>query len=110
MYDYKGQLDEAINEYNKAIEINPRLAIAYINRGRTYVQGKGQYDQAISDCSKALEIDPIYALAYSNRAIGYYFKKEYDKAWDDVNKAQALGFQVPQGFIEELRKASGRQK
>ena len=28
----------------------------------------------------------------------------------DINKAQALGYQIPAAFLDELRKASGRQK
>ena len=108
-YYYKGQYDQAISDYNKAIEINPMLAIAYYNRGNAYNM-KGQYDQAIFDYSKAIEINPKFAIAYNNRAISYYYKKAYSWAWDDVYKAQILGYQVHPEVIKELRKASGRQK
>ena len=47
-YGIKGQYSEAITDYKKAIEINPRYAETYINRGFAYAKGKGQYDQAIS--------------------------------------------------------------
>jgi tetratricopeptide (TPR) repeat protein len=47
-YAKKGQYDEAISDYNKALEINPRYAEAYCGRGLAY-DNKGQYDQAISD-------------------------------------------------------------
>ncbi len=50
-----------------------------------------------------------YAAAYYNKAKAYYSKREYDKSWEDVNKAQALGYQIPADFLDELRKASGRQ-
>ena len=70
---------------------------------------KGQYDQAILDFNKALEINPGYADAYYNRGIVYYSKKEYAKSWDDIKKAQGLGGQVPPEFLEDLRKALGRQ-
>ena len=65
-YYSKGQVDQAIADYNKALEINPRYAKAYINRGYVYYN-KGQYDQAIADYNKALEINPRYAKAYINR-------------------------------------------
>ena len=71
--------------------------------------GKSQYDQAISDYTKALEINPRDAGVYINRGYTYYLKKEYDKSWEDVNKAQNLGYQIPPKFFEDLRKASGRQ-
>jgi len=83
--------------------------MAYNNRGVAYL-GTGQCIKAISDFNKALEINPRYALAYGNRGVAYFFKKEYEKAWDDVHKAQDLGLQTDPGFLEVLRKASGREK
>ena len=56
-YHEKGQYDQAIFEYNRAIEKNPRNTYAYSSRGIAYGD-KGQYDQAISDFTKALEIEP----------------------------------------------------
>jgi tetratricopeptide (TPR) repeat protein len=108
-YWSKGQYDQAILDYNKALEINPRYADAYNNRGVAYAD-TGQYDQAILDYNKALEINPGYAYAYKNRAVSYYFKREYYEALKDVNKAQALGLKIPPEFLSDLRKASGRQE
>ena len=85
-YEEKGQYDQAILEYNKALEINPRYAAAYVNRGNAY-SAKGQYDQAISEFNKALEINPRYAEAYNNRGIGYEEKGQYGQAILDYNKA-----------------------
>jgi len=63
----KGQYDEAISDFKKAIEINPRYNKAYNNRGIVY-RLKGQYDQAVSDFNKAIEINPLDAEAYNNLA------------------------------------------
>lgn len=103
------RFDEAISCFDKALEINLRYADAYNNRGAAYAE-KGEYDHAILDYNKALEINPRDAEAYYNRAICYYYKREYDKAWKDVRKAQGLGYQVHPGFLNALRKASGRQR
>jgi tetratricopeptide (TPR) repeat protein len=108
-YLNKGQYDDAISDYNKILKIESRYAVAYYNRGVAY-NAKDQYDQAISDFGKALEIMPGFGAAYGNRARAYYLKKNYDKSWDDVKKAQELGYQVPPEFIDDLRKASGRQE
>ena len=105
----KGDFDQAVSDYNKAIEINPRYAMAYNNRGNTF-QTNGQYDKAISDFTKAIEINPGFDGAYNNRGVAYYCKGEYDKAWEDVYKAQSLGYQVHPGFLKALREASGRQR
>ena len=48
----------AIPDFNKAIEINPKFAEAYTNRGTAY-DVRGEYDKAISDYSEAIEIDPL---------------------------------------------------
>jgi len=66
-YGEKGQYDQAISDFNKAIEINPRYDKAYNNRGIVH-RLKGQYGQAISDFNKAIEINPMDAQAYNNLA------------------------------------------
>jgi len=104
----KGEHDQAILCFDKAIKIKPRFAEAYCNRGIAYAQ-KGEYDRAISDYNKAIEINPMYAMSYNNRGLAYYFKQEYDKAWEDVHKAQSLGYQVRPEVLKNLREASGRE-
>jgi tetratricopeptide (TPR) repeat protein len=89
-YDDKGQYDQAISDYSKAIEINSGIAEAYINRGNAYSK-KSQYDKAISDYSKAIEINPKYADAYINRGIAHNSLGNYNSACDDWLKACKLG-------------------
>ncbi len=60
--DYYG----SISDYNKAIELNPKYALAYFNRGYSKNELK-DYDGAIADYNKAIELDPNYATAYNNR-------------------------------------------
>jgi len=48
--------------------------------------------------------------AYYNRGAAYYYKREYDQAWEDVHKAQSLGLQIRPDFLKALREASGRQE
>jgi tetratricopeptide (TPR) repeat protein len=69
-YDDKGQFDKAIANYNKAIELDPKHAMAYYNRGNSYYD-KREYDKAISDYTKATEINPRYAEAYNNCGNAY---------------------------------------
>jgi len=97
-----------ISDCTKALELNSTLSEAYNNRGAAYAR-KGQYDQAISDFNKVLELNPNSAETYYNRAAAYYFKREYEKSWEDVEKAQSLGIGISPEFLDELRKASGRQ-
>jgi tetratricopeptide (TPR) repeat protein len=104
----KGYYDRAIREFTRALEINPGFAKAYAVRGVIYA-AQGRFDEAIADSDKALEINSGLALAYETRAIGYYANKRFYRAWDDVHKAQSLGYKVDARFLRNLRKASGRQ-
>ena len=66
-----GNYKQAIEDYNRAIEIKPDYADAYYNRGIAY-NGLGNYRQAIEDYNRAIEIKPGYAKAYINRGNAYY--------------------------------------
>lgn len=86
----KGQYDSAIEDYNKAIQLDPNLAQAYGNRGLAHGR-KGEYDRSIEDCSKAIALNPDDpSAAYINRSLAYSCKGEYDRAIEDCNKAIAL--------------------
>ena len=62
-YFEKGDYDQAISEYSKAIELDPKLAVAYYNRGNAYYK-KGEYDYAWTDINKAkslgCEVEPEF--------------------------------------------------
>jgi serine/threonine protein kinase len=82
----KKDYDGAIQNYSKAIELNPRYAEAYSDRGNSYYM-KDDYDQAFTDYNKAIELNPQLAHAYLNRGDIYYGEKEYDQALLDYNRA-----------------------
>jgi len=48
--------------------------------------------------------------AHYNRAAAYYHKRQYDKAWEDVHKAQSMEYQIPPDFLKALRESSGREE
>jgi hypothetical protein len=81
--------EEAIDAFSKAIEINPRNAAAYYNRGITWSK-KGDYDLSIDDYNKALEINPRHGRAYNNRGRVWYIKGDYDRACSDLRVACEL--------------------
>ena len=59
----QGQLDQAIENYRKAIQVDPEYAYAYNNLGLA-LDDQGQLDQAIENFQKAIQIDPEDASAY----------------------------------------------
>ena len=74
----KGNYDQAISDFNKAIDLNPRDADVYNHRGNAYSL-KRQFEQAISDYTRAIELNPRFADAYNNRGTAYKNKSQYDK-------------------------------
>ena len=61
-----GNYQGAIDDWSKAIEINPQNAIAYNNRGSAK-DDLGDHQGAITDYTKAIGIDPRDADFYYNR-------------------------------------------
>jgi tetratricopeptide (TPR) repeat protein len=92
-----GQYEQAIAEFDKAIELDPNYTAAYANRGNVYSQ-IGQHDKAIADCNKAIELDPDDAEVYGNRAAVYSHMGEHDKAIADYNKAIELDPNYAQAY------------
>jgi tetratricopeptide (TPR) repeat protein len=84
-----GNLDQAITDYNKALELNPNLASAYNNLGAIFVQ-KDQFDRAMTAYNKAIELDPKQAQFYNNRGGAYRELNHYDEAIADFNRALEL--------------------
>lgn len=81
-----GNINGALNEYLKAIQIDPLYAKAYNNLGYIY-RIKGKNDLAIEHYSKALEINPKDDTAHTNLASVYDCMGYFDKAIEEFHKA-----------------------
>jgi tetratricopeptide (TPR) repeat protein len=80
-----GDLDAAVVDYNRAIELNPKIKIeplyAEVYTGRGMVRYyEENYEGSIADSAKAIEIDPLSSRAYYNRGLARYDKKDLDGA------------------------------
>jgi Flp pilus assembly protein TadD len=60
----------AMDNFTRAIAIDPRLFAAYNSRGAAY-KFKNQVDKAIDDWKKTIEINPNFIDAYFNIGISY---------------------------------------
>jgi len=83
------ELEDAISDFSKAIEINSDpndLTIFYNNRGLAY-EKNGDYELAAQDYSKCIELDPYDVSGYYNRGNVYLKLAEYEKAIADYDKA-----------------------
>jgi tetratricopeptide (TPR) repeat protein len=75
----KGSLDEAITQYQQALQIKPDFAAAHNGLGDAFFL-KGSVDEAIAQFQKALEIQPNYADAHYNLGIALRQKGGLDEA------------------------------
>ncbi len=59
------RLQEAVDCYRTAIDLDPDYAIAHNNLG-SVLQDLGKWEEAVASCRKAIAINPDYAEAYNN--------------------------------------------
>jgi protein O-GlcNAc transferase len=74
----KGQLDDAITYYQKALQLNPNHAVAFYNLASAYHK-KGQLEKAIIYYQKALQLDQN-VFAYNNLGTILQEKGELNEA------------------------------
>ena len=90
-------MDTAIQDYTKAINLNPKLVETYNNRGNAYYR-KGELDTAIQDYTKAIELNPEYARAYYNRGAAWLHLREWEKAKVDLSTGKDMGNDIVAAF------------
>ena len=83
------QIDEALKDYSRAIELNPNNAAVYTNRGIAYGE-KGEPDLAIKDFNTSIQFNPDHAETYYCRGVAYDMKSDVDHAFKDYTKAIQL--------------------
>ena len=81
----KGDVQGAIAELDRAIEVDPGNAVAYANRGAAKILA-GNPQGAIADLDKAIEINPGDAAAYGERGNAKARKGDLDGAIEDFTK------------------------
>ena len=75
----RGQLEEAIAHYGKALEIEPDFAETQYNLGAA-LAGRGQIDEAIAHYQRALQIKPDHVLAHNNLGAALAGRGQIDEA------------------------------
>ena len=65
-----GHYDQALADYDRAIELDAANTWAFLGRGDTY-QAMGRYDQALADYDRAIELDATFSGAIANRGATY---------------------------------------
>lgn len=82
----QGKQQQAGEDFQAALELNPRNWRALHNRGVSFAQG-GQLAEAFDDFNLVTQLSPNYAKAYANRATLYVQAKDLQAAIKDYEQA-----------------------
>jgi tetratricopeptide (TPR) repeat protein len=89
------QTKEAIDDFNKSIQLSPENAAVYNNRGNALMD-LGHPDEAVKDFDRAIALSPNYGAAYNNRGNARVGLGQYGLAFQDFRKAVEL---MPQSAV-----------
>lgn len=109
------QYNEAMLDYTKAIQLNPKMTDAYYNRAYINLTRKDienpDLEKIVQDLEKALEFDPnfvdaLYAMACAQKKLGDYHKtleylEKLLQLQPDAINAKALKKLILQKYIIE---------
>ena len=88
--------DAAIAHFERAVELDPKFALAYDGIGASYVNrvfkgfgGAEDYERAEDAFNKALAIDPRIFEARMLMVFVYLWRGKKEKAWEEVKRARS---------------------
>ena len=98
-----GRPEEALEDFNRAIDIDSTKADGFLGRANALNTLK-RFEEALPDYNRAIEIDPKLANAYVNRGSAYSQLGQYEKAIADYEKGLQLDPEIddPPGFLKRL--------
>lgn len=72
-------------EFKHAIELNPNYATAH-HWYSDQLQAMGEFDRAMPLLERAAELDPFAPIIHANLGIMFFYKRDYDKAIELLQK------------------------
>jgi len=98
----EGKNDLAMDEFTRAIEIDPGYYYAYYNRARVYYES-GELESSIAEYSKAIDLNPENVYWTIERGLIYLELGEREKAILDLERSQELG--IPPEYKQRVEEA-----
>jgi tetratricopeptide (TPR) repeat protein len=90
MLDALGRVDEAAEDFNIAIRMDPKLGDPYVNLGSMLIKKK-QYEAALDHINKGLDLGMSFPhVGYYDRAIAEQMMGRYKEAYFDYKKVLEL--------------------
>ncbi len=97
-YVQLGSYDDAMRDYEKAVELAPQEASGYIGRGNVHMR-REEYAQAVKEFSSAISFDPGNALAYYNRGTSHGHIEQIEAAVADFSKSIEIKADYADAYI-----------
>lgn len=90
------QHDKALADFDRAIELEPKVAQIYGNRAELH-RVMRRHEKAIADATEAIRLDPSYNSFFTVRGLTYEAQGDLAHARADYNKALAIPVKGPDG-------------
>lgn len=105
-YDETNQVNQAINDYTKLLEINPKHIEGVTNRGRILMRfGKFAEAHRDFDLAQSLTTDPSRLnVIILNRSYAYFYEGNKAKALEVAKEAQKYGAKIDEKYWAEINK------
>jgi tetratricopeptide (TPR) repeat protein len=87
VYDWDWAAAE--KEYKRAMELDPRYALAHQWYGG-FLERTGRSDESIAERKLAIELDPLSASSNFELGLAYYFARDYNRAVEQLQKTLEL--------------------
>jgi len=92
------EMERALKDYNRSIELDRRFAEAFFARGTWYEQS-GAFSSAIADYSKAIDLKPDFAQAYFSRGLLYAQLNRNEQAVTDIKSAAIMNLKQAKDYL-----------
>ena len=102
-----GEYQDAINDCNVAISLNPLDAAGYGNRGSLHL-ANGKYSKTIDDYNSAINLDQNLPESFVGRALAYTFMGNDELASPDIERSIELGYSTVR-ISEEVREIQNQR-
>jgi TolB-like protein/Flp pilus assembly protein TadD len=83
-YDF--DLEQAVKEYERAIQLNPNYATAHHWYSNGPLLELGKFDRAIAEGKRAIELDPLSLIINASLGVVYFHARRYDEAITQFRK------------------------
>jgi tetratricopeptide (TPR) repeat protein len=91
----RGQMDEAVSQFKKAMKLKPDYAEPHYNFG-LILRKQGRTDEAIREYQEALRLNPRYIQAHNNLGFAFYTQGRFYEAIREYQEALRLKPDYPE--------------